>query len=358
MNFNEAVKRSEELRNIINYHNFKYYVEDNPEISDYDYDLLTRELKEIEKQYPQLVTEDSPTQRVGGKPIEGFEQVTHTIQMQSLADIFSFEELYEFDNKVKTIGENIEYDVEQKIDGLSVSLEYENGKLVRGSTRGDGFIGENITANLKTIPSIPLSIKFNGKLEVRGEVYMPRDSFFKLNEQREINEEPLFANPRNAAAGSLRQLDSKITAERKLDIFIFNIQSIEGKEFSTHVESLNFLKTLGFKVIPKCTICKTVEEAIEEINWIGDTRGNLPFDIDGAVIKINSLAQRNIVGTTSKTPRWAIAYKYPPEKKETTIKDIFVNVGRTGILSPNALLDPVRLAGTTVSKATYIILIT
>lgn len=352
MDINEAKARVEELRNLINYHNYKYYVEDSPEISDYEYDNLMKELKDLERQFPQLVTSDSPTQKVGGKPLEGFKQVIHRVPMLSLADIFSFAELIEFDNRMKSYGEEVEYVVEPKIDGLSVSLEYENGVFVRGSTRGDGIVGENVTDNLRTISSIPQFIKDTVKLEVRGEVYMPRESFIELNEQREILGEPLFANPRNAAAGSLRQLDPKVTASRKLDIYVFNIQYIEGKSFETHFETLEYLKNLGFKVIPKYTVCKTIEEVIEEINWIGNTRGNLPFDIDGAVVKVNSLRQREKIGTTSKVPRWAVAYKFPPEKQQTVIKDIFINVGRTGTLTPNALLEPVKLAGSTISKAT------
>lgn len=353
LDLKRAQERVEELRNILNYHNYKYYVEDSPEINDYEYDAIMRELKDMEKEYPEVVTPDSPTQRVGGKPLEGFKEVTHQIQMQSLNDIFSFEELYEFDNRMRAISEDIEYVVEPKIDGLSVSLQYEKGKLVRGATRGDGIAGEDVTSNIRTIKTIPLTINDSDvKLEVRGEVFMPIDSFVKLNEIRELNEESLFANPRNAAAGSLRQLDPKITASRKLDIFIFNIQFIEGKRFDTHIESLEYLKSLGFKVIPKYTLCNTFEQIIDEIKWIGDTRGNLPFEIDGAVVKLNSLRLREIAGSTSKTPRWAVAYKYPAEKKETKIKDIFVNVGRTGIITPNALLEPVRLAGSTVSKAT------
>lgn len=353
MDIRQASDRAEELKNTINYHNYKYYVEDSPEISDFEFDALMKELKELERVYPELITSDSPTQRVGGSPKEGFNQVVHNVRMQSLADVFTFEELIDFDNRMRAINLNIEYVVEPKIDGLSVSLEYENGKFVRGSTRGDGIIGEDVTSNIRTINTIPLSISDNNvKLEVRGEVFMPRDSFAKLNEQREINGEALFANPRNAAAGSLRQLDPKITAGRKLDIYVFNVQYIEGKSFKTHVDTLNYLKKQGFKVIPKYTVCSSIEEVIEEIKWIGDTRGNLPFDIDGAVVKVNSLVQREIIGSTSKVPRWAVAYKYPAERQATKIKDIFINVGRTGTLTPNALLEPVKLAGSTVSKAT------
>lgn len=351
MNIKQADERIEELKNIINYHNYKYYVEDSPEVTDYEYDMLLNELKSIEKEHPELIASDSPTQRVGGKLLEGFGQVSHEVPMQSLMDVFSFDELLEFDNKMRTLGD-FEYVVEPKIDGLSVSLEYENGKLVRGSTRGDGVLGEDVTSNLRTVNSIPLSLNENVTVEVRGEVFMPRESFYKLNEQRELDEEPLFANPRNAAAGSLRQLNPKVTASRKLDIYIFNIQRIEGKSFETHSEALDYLKKLGLKVIPKYTVCKNIDEVIEEINWIGDTRGNLAFDIDGAVIKINSISQRNTLGSTSKTPRWAVAYKYPPERQQTVIKGIFVSVGRTGTLTPNAALEPVKLSGSTVSRAT------
>lgn len=353
MDINQAVKRADELRGIIKFHNYKYYVEDNPEISDFEYDALLHELNVIEREHPEIITSDSPTQRVGDKPLEGFKEIIHQVQMQSLVDIFSFEEFAEFDNKIRTsLGNDLEYVVEPKVDGLSVSLEYENGKFLRGSTRGNGVIGEDVTSNLKTIKSIPLSLPENVTIEVRGEVFMPRESFIKLNEEREMNEEALFANPRNAAAGSLRQLNSKVTASRMLDIYIFNIQRIEGKTFEKHTESLDYLKLLGFKVIPKYAICKSADEVIEEINWIGDTRGNFASDIDGAVVKVNSLAQREEVGTTTKTPRWAVAYKYPAEKKQTIIKDIIINVGRTGVLTPNAVLEPVRLSGSLVSRAT------
>lgn len=347
-------KRIEELRKIINYHNYRYYVEDSPEISDFQYDALYRELEELEGQHPDLVTPDSPTQRVGGKPLEGFDKVEHEVPMQSLSDVFSEEELLAFDRRVRDVlGDNVEYVVEKKIDGLSVSLEYLNGKFVRGSTRGDGVIGEDITQNLRTIKSIPLMLKESiPLLEVRGEVFMSRKDFAKLNEEQEALEQPVFANPRNAAAGSLRQLDPKVTASRKLDIFVFNIQRIEGRSFNTHAETLEFLKFLGFKTSPGYKVCKNIREAMDEINRIGEERGELPFEIDGAVVKVNSLKQRDILGSTAKTPRWAAAYKYPPEKKQTIINDIWANVGRTGVLTPNAVLEPVRLAGTTVSRAT------
>ncbi len=347
-------ERIKELRDLLNYHNYKYYVEDNPEISDYEYDLLYRELEELERQRPDLITPDSPTQRVGGKPLEGFQKVIHEVPMQSLADVFNQEELYAFDQRVRSVvGDDVEYVVEKKIDGLSVSLEYENGRFARGSTRGDGIVGEDVTQNLKTIRSIPLVLKENIPfIEVRGEVFMPKKDFLKLNEEQEALGQPLFANPRNAAAGSLRQLDPRITAKRKLDIFVFNIQRVEGRTFSTHSESLEYMKSLGFKISPGYKVCKNIREAMSEIERIGEERGEFHFEIDGAVVKVNSLSQREVLGSTSKTPRWAVAYKYPPEMKQTVIKDVVVNVGRTGVLTPLAILEPVRLAGTTVSRAT------
>jgi len=353
-NNKDIEKRILELRKIINYHDYKYYVEDNPEISDFEYDALYRELEELEALRPDLITPDSPTQRVGGKPLEGFEKVVHNVQMQSLSDVFSKDELYAFDSRVReVVGDDVEYVVEKKIDGLSVSLEYENGRFIRGSTRGDGIVGEDVTQNLKTIKSIPLVLNEDiPYLEVRGEVFMSKKDFIKLNEEQEALEQPLFANPRNAAAGSLRQLDPKVTASRKLDIFVFNVQNINGKNFETHSESLEYLKILGFKVSPGYKVCKSIEEALEEIERIGESRGEMPFEIDGAVVKVNSLEQRRVLGSTSKTPRWAVAYNYPAERKQTKIKEIWVNVGRTGVLTPNAVLEPVRLAGTTVSRAT------
>jgi DNA ligase (NAD+) len=346
--------RIKELIEIISYHDYKYYVEDNPEISDSEYDTLYRELESLEKERPDLITPDSPTQRVGGKILEGFEKVVHTVQMQSLADAFSEEELYSFDNRVReTVGNNVEYVVEKKIDGLSVSLEYENGRFIRGSTRGDGMVGEDVTQNLKTIKTIPIILKQSLPfIEVRGEVFMSKQDFARLNEEQEELGLAPFANPRNAAAGSLRQLDPSITARRKLNIFVFNIQKIEGKNLYTHSESLEYMKKLGFKIEQGYKICKNMDEVIKEINQLGERRGELPFEIDGAVIKVNSLSQREILGSTSKTPRWAIAYKYPAEKKQTRIRDIIINVGRTGVLTPNAVLEPVRLAGSTVSRAT------
>ena len=347
-------KRIGELREIVNFHSHKYYVEDTPEISDHEYDALYRELEKLEEERPDLVVPDSPTQRVGGKPLEGFDKVAHAVQMQSLADVFSQEELYAFDRRVKeTIKDEFEYVVEKKIDGLSVSLLYENGKFVRGATRGDGLVGEDVTLNLKTVKSIPLLLKERiPLLEVRGEVFISRNNLAKINEEQEMAGQQLFANPRNAAAGSLRQLDPKIANLRKLDIFVFNIQRIEGVSFTSHSETLNFLKELGFKISPAFKVCKDINEVREKINHIGENRDKLSFEIDGAVVKINSLRQRELLGSTTKTPRWAVAYKYPAEIKETVIKDIWVNVGRTGVLTPNAVLEPVRIAGSTVSRAT------
>ena len=347
---NEILK----LRKEIEEHNKNYYVLDNPTISDYDYDILLHRLIKLEEENPQLADENSPTKRVGGVALKEFEQVVHEVPMQSLGDVFSKEEIMDFDKRVAQglEGQKYEYVAEMKIDGLSVSLEYENGRFVKGSTRGDGLVGENITENLKTIKSIPLILpEAVEKLEVRGEVYMPKASFEKLNEERKNSNEPLFANPRNAAAGSLRQLDSKITAKRSLDVFIFNIQQTT-KELETHKESLEWLKTLGFKVSPRCEVFSTMEEAFEEIQRIGEERPNLPFDIDGAVVKVNSLAQRELLGTTTKVPKWAIAYKFPAERQETTVEDIIVQIGRTGVITPNAVLTPVRVAGSTVSRAT------
>jgi DNA ligase (NAD+) len=351
MNIEERIN---ELRKILNYHNHKYYVEDSPEISDFEYDRLYRELEELEKDRPDLVTPDSPTQRVGGKPLEGFEKVVHAVQMQSLSDVFNEEELLAFDRRVReTAGDDVEYIVEKKIDGLSVSLEYENGRFVRGSTRGDGIVGEDVTRNLKTIKSIPMVLNHKVPLlEVRGEVFISKKDFLKINEEQEEAGQPLFANPRNAAAGSLRQLDPRITAKRKLDIYVFSIQRIEGKTLETHEEALDYMKALGFKVSPGYKLCANILEAMEEIKRIGEKRGEYSFETDGAVVKVNSLRQRELLGSTSKTPRWAVAYKFPAEKKQTRIRDIWVNVGRTGVLTPNAVLEPVRLAGTTVSRAT------
>ncbi|MCX7842412.1 MAG: NAD-dependent DNA ligase LigA [Clostridia bacterium] len=343
-----------ELREIINYHNYKYYVEDKPEISDFEYDKLYSELEKLEAERPDLVAPDSPTQRIGDKPLEGFEKVNHAVQMQSLQDVFNEAELLAFDERVRAVaGNDIEYVVEKKIDGLSVSLIYENGRFTRGATRGDGLVGEDVTQNLKTIKSIPMLLKeVIPLIEVRGEVFISKKDFEKVNQEQEGLGQPVFANPRNAAAGSLRQLDPKIAAARRLDIYVFNIQRIEGKNFENHSEALEYLKHLGFKVSPGYRVHSSIKEVMNEISRIGEERGELPFEIDGAVIKVNSLRQREMLGSTTKAPRWAVAYKYPAEKKQTKIKDIWVNVGRTGVLTPNAVLEPVRLAGTTVSRAT------
>lgn len=351
MDFKEAKKRAQELTEQLRYHNDRYYNQDSPEISDYEYDMLGRELRALEAEFPQLQTADSPTQRVGGAAARLFTPVKHKVKMESLLDAFGFDELEAFDRKVKdAVGDTI-YSVEPKIDGLSVSLEYSGGKFVRGSTRGDGETGEDVTANLLTIESIPKTISFSGELEVRGEVYMSRESFDALVKRQELLGEQPAKNPRNAAAGSLRQKNSKITAERKLDIFIFNIQHIEGKQLNSHIQSLDFLKNLGFSVLPTYKKCSSMAEVISEIQRIGNSRGDLPFDIDGAVIKVDNFALREDMGSTAKYPKWAIAYKYPPEEKETKLLKIEINVGRTGALTPTAEFKPITLAGTTVSRA-------
>ncbi len=341
-------KVMEDLRAQLEYHSRKYYVEDAPEISDYEYDKLFRRLQELEKEYPQFDRPDSPTRRVGGEALSKFQKVTHAVPMGSLTDVFSFEEAAAFCQSTAGHGG---YSVECKIDGLSVCLVYENGSFVQGATRGDGLVGEDVTANLKTVRSIPLRIPYTGHLEVRGEVYMPRARFEKLNARRDELGEALFANPRNAAAGSLRQLDSAVTAERGLDIFIFNLQKCD-KVFSTHMETLEFIAAQGFPVIPFLTLCNDTDSVLAQIEKIGKMRPDLPFDIDGAVIKINSLAARVQIGENASTPKWATAYKFPPECKPTRLRDITVQVGRTGVLTPTAELEPVRLAGTTVSRAT------
>ena len=349
MEFKTAQKRIKELVKIIKHHNDLYYNQDSPEIEDFEYDALMRELKNIEAEYPELITSDSPTQKVGGVALRLFSPVEHAVKMESLLDVFSFEELRNFGEKIDI--KKTKFSVEPKIDGLSVSLEYENGKFVRGSTRGDGNVGEDITANALQIKSIPKEIDFNDFLEVRGEVYMPRSSFYELVERQELMGETPAKNPRNAAAGSLRQKNSAITAKRNLDIFIFNIQRIENKTFTSHIESLDFLKEIGFNVLPSYKACENIDEAINEVEIIGKTRGNLAFDIDGAVIKVDSLSYREELGSTAKYPKWAVAYKYPPEEKATVLREIEINVGRTGALTPTAIFDPIELAGTTVSRA-------
>ncbi|MBQ7901060.1 MAG: NAD-dependent DNA ligase LigA [Clostridia bacterium] len=348
------INEYEQLKKQISYHSHRYYVLDNPEITDAEYDRLMRRLLEIEAQHPELVTADSPSQKIGGTILDGFASVTHQVQMQSLTDAFSYEELVEFDKRVTAdLGFAAEYAVERKIDGLSVSLEYRDSVFVRGSTRGDGFVGEDVTNNLKTVMSIPLRLNVDVPyLEVRGEVFMSKASFARLNEEREAEGQPTFANPRNAAAGSLRQLDSSVAAKRGLDIFVFNIQQAEGVTFDTHLEGLEFLRKAGFKVIDNDKLFYSIDEAYEQIQRIGEQRSGLYYDIDGAVVKVNSIAQREALGSTAKTPKWAIAYKYPAEQKKTRIKDIIIQVGRTGVLTPRAELDTVSLAGSFVSYAT------
>ena len=348
-----AEKRIQELRDLVRYHSRLYYELDNPELDDYEYDLLYHELLDLEEKYPDLKTADSPTQKVGGAASLKFEPVKHIVQMGSLQDVFSYEELFEFDERVRSVIEKPEYVVEPKIDGLSVSLEYRNGVFVRGSTRGDGFVGEDVTHNLMTINSIPKRINCPevSYIELRGEVYISKDTFRKLVDAQEIVGERPFKNPRNAAAGSLRQKDPKISAKRGLDIFIFNIQQCEGKTFTTHSETLDFVKELGFPVSVSYNRYKNISDAVDNIKFIGENRENYNFDIDGAVIKVNSLADREILGATAKYPKWAVAFKYPPEEKITTLLNIEVQVGRTGAITPTAVFEPIQLAGTVVSRA-------
>ena len=351
---NKIEKRLKELKELIAYHANKYYNEDSPEISDFEYDMLMLELKNIEKTHPELVTADSPTQVIvaNGKVDTHFAEVHHEVPLQSLQDVFDLQDVKDFDERIRRTVKDPKYVVETKIDGLSVSLEYINGKFFRGATRGDGLVGEDITPNLKTIKTIPQELSENVTITVRGEVFMPKKSFERLNEEREVIGEKLFANPRNAAAGSLRQLDSRITAERNLDIYIFNVQKIEKVELKSHYESFKYLQRLGFQVNPYIKLCNNIEDIMEGIVEIGEKRGELTFDIDGAVIKVDDLKQREEIGTTTKTPKWAVAYKYPPEKKETVVEDIKVQVGRTGALTPMAILKPVRVAGSLISKTT------
>ena len=353
MELEQARKRAEELRAVIEKNNRLYYDQDAPELEDFEYDALTRELKALEAQFPELVTPNSPTQKVGGTPSGRFAKVTHAVKMESLLDAFSYEELRDFDRRVREAGIEPEYVVEIKIDGLSCSLEYENGELVRASTRGDGVVGEDVTRNVRAIRRIPKTLKdAPAFLEVRGEVYMPHEAFQHLCAEQELQGAAPFKNPRNAAAGSLRQKDAKITGSRGLSIFIFNVQQIRGKELTTHSESLDYLKSLGLPVSPRYHVVHDIEQAIAEIEQIGQNRSKLDFDMDGAVIKVNNFAQRDRMGSTNKFPRWAIAFKYPPEVKETTLRSIEVAVGRTGVLTPTACFDPVFLAGTTVARAT------
>ncbi len=345
-------ERMEKLARRLEYHSHRYYVMDAPEISDFEYDRMFRELQELEAAYPGLADPASPTHRVGGRAIDAFEKVEHNISLDSLSDVFDYEEVRAFVGRMKGYDPDCEFTVECKIDGLSVSLVYENGIFVRGATRGDGKIGENVTANLRTVRTIPLRIDTDEPyVEVRGEVYLSRERFEALNAERESRGEALFANPRNAAAGGLRQLDPKITAARGLDIFLFNYQT-GSKSFDRHDESLAWLKSVGFTVLPYLKTVKTEEEILAQIEEIGRMRENLPFGIDGVVIKVNNLALRRTIGENLSTPKWAVAYKFPPEEKETKLTDIVIQVGRTGVLTPNAVLEPVQLAGTSVSRAT------
>lgn len=350
----EDIKQKiEELRKTLRYHSDRYYNDDAPEIEDYEYDMMMRQLKELEEKYPQYDTVDSPTKRVGGRADNSFESVEHTVRMESLQDAFSKEKIFDFDRRVHDVVNNVHYVVEPKIDGLSVSLEYVNGEFVRGSTRGDGNIGEDVSGNIRVIHNVPLKLnRAIPFIEVRGEVYMPKKSFERVVDRQLINGEKPFKNPRNAAAGSLRQKDSRVAAERGLDIFVFNIQQIEGVTINSHKESLDFLKELGFNTVPYYERVNNIENAFSKVEEIGERRGSLEFDIDGAVIKVDDFAQREQLGSTAKFPKWAVAFKYPPEEKQTRVVDIEITVGRTGKLTPTAVLEPVHLAGTTVSRAT------
>ena len=349
----EIEKKIEELRKTLRYHSDRYYNDDAPEIEDYEYDMMMRELKELEEKYPEYDAPDSPTKKVGGVADNSFESVAHSVRMESLQDAFSKDELREFSNRVEDTVSDVNYVVKPKIDGLSVSLEYRDGVFLRGSTRGNGDVGEDVSGNLRVIHNIPLKLnKSIPYIEVRGEVYMPKKSFERVVDRQIINGEKPFKNPRNAAAGSLRQKDSSVAASRGLDIFVFNIQQIEGAELNSHKESLDFIKELGFNTIPTYKMVDNIEDAIAEIDRIGEARGSLEYDIDGAVIKVDDFSQRDILGSTAKYPKWAIAFKYPPEEKQTKLLDIEIAVGRTGVLTPTAILESVHLAGTTVSRAT------
>lgn len=350
MDKNKAKKRIDELNKLTAYYAKKYYDDDNPEISDFEYDMLMNELKNLEREFPEFIDKNSLTQKVGGTVKEGFEKVTHIVPLQSLQDVFSFDELYSFDERMKKFDSNVKYVVETKIDGLSVALEYKNGEFIKGATRGNGQVGEDITENLKTIKNIPKKLKEKIDIIVRGEVFISKKDFDELNEKQD--EDNKFANARNLAAGSLRQLDSKITATRPLDIYIFNVQKSDTVKFTSHYESLVYLEKLGFNVNPIKVLCNNIDEAIKEVENIGNTREEIPFGIDGAVIKVDDLNLREEIGTTFKTPKWAIAYKYPPEQKETILKDIICNVGRTGVITPMAILEPVVVAGSKISKTT------
>ena len=355
MEYTQAKKRAEELRPLLQYYTQKYF-DDAQVVSDYEFDMLMRELKQIEAEYPDLITKDSPTQKVGSSIKKGFNKITHEVPLQSLQDVFTFAEVEDFDKRMRKIAEEngteLDYVVETKIDGLSAALEYRNGKFVVGATRGDGLVGEDVTKNLATIKTIPKQLKEDINITVRGEVFISKKNFEKLNENRLMEEEELFANARNAAAGSLRQLDSKITAKRPLDIYIFNVQKSEDITFKTHYESLLYMEKLGFNVNPVKILCKNITEVLEAIKKIGNDREKLDFGIDGAVVKVNDLALREKIGTTYKTPKWAVAYKYPPEKKQTLLKDITFQVGRTGAITPMAILEPVVVAGSKISKTT------
>ena len=352
INEKDIYNKINELRERIEHHSILYYVQDSPEISDADFDMLMKELIALEEKYPEYITEDSPTQRIGGEALSKFDQVRHSVQMMSLSNAFSKQDLLDFDSRVRQMIPKPEYVLEFKIDGLSVALTYEKGKFKVGATRGDGVVGEDVTKNLKTIKSIPMKLKEEVSLVVRGEVYIPKEKFKELNLQQEENGLALFANPRNAAAGSLRQLDSNITAKRPLDIFIFNLQEIVDKDIYTHSEALEYLKALGLKVSPMRNVYSSMEAVWDEISVWHDKRHELDFEIDGIVIKVNDLAQRAMLGETAKAPRWAIAYKFPAERQLTQIEDIIVQVGRTGTITPTAILTPVRIAGSTVSRAT------
>ena len=349
----DAQKEIIKLRREIEKYAKLYYVYDNPAISDYEYDQLMQQLKAMEAEHPELITPDSPTQRVGGVALSQFEPVVHQVPLESLTDVFSYDELFAFGDRMDSmIAGSHDYSVEPKVDGLSMSLEYENGIFVRGATRGDGITGENVTENLRTVRSLPLRIEnAPERLIVRGEVYMSKAVFEELNTQREINGEQLLANPRNAAAGSMRQLDPKVAASRKLDIIFFNMQFSSEHKYTTHTETLDAMRDMGFPVIPYMHY-DNIHDCVERIEWLGENRGELPYEMDGAVIKINSLAQREALGSTAKAPRWAVAFKYPPERKESCVRDIVIQVGRTGVLTPKVIVDPIRLAGTTVSAAT------
>ena len=347
-----TLNRLNEIKELLNTYNYQYYVLDNPTVSDQEYDRLMQELQSIEFNHPEWITPDSPSQRVGGQVLDSFTKITHERMMLSLGNVFNEEELYAFDDRIKDIYPNVEYVCELKIDGLAVSLVYEDGHLLYGATRGDGSVGEDITHNVKTIKSIPLVIDYDGDFEVRGEIYMPKASFERLNKQREEANEPLFANPRNAAAGSVRQLDSSIAASRRLDAFLYMVPTASEAGCTTHKESLDFIKKLGFKTNPKTKVCSSIKEVWKFIEEITKIRETLPYEIDGIVIKVNNIEWQERLGYTAKVPKWAIAYKFPAEEVVTKLKDIIFTIGRTGQITPNAVLEPVRVAGSLVQRAT------